>query len=225
MAGVQAAVFGRVFVQAVPLGAETFFELDFAVPMALGLLFVALLHANNVRDVLADRKANVRTVANLLPPRGRALYFAALFGGAYALLLACASRYSEPRLAIAAVVALPWALTLMRRVSRNADRTEALRWVPQSVGQHNTLLSVFVVLALVPEAFAARCALASLFAMGGINNFLSLSYVSRLCQAKLSGLVGARVPFALATAALVGASTLQIGAAVVILGFLVFSFF
>lgn len=50
---------------------------------ALGLAVVQILHANNARDVAADRAGGVLTCARLLSARGSAWYFRANFLGAY----------------------------------------------------------------------------------------------------------------------------------------------
>lgn len=49
----------------------------------IGLLIVAILHANNTRDILNDGKADIKTMAMLLGLKTSKIYFVLLNAGAY----------------------------------------------------------------------------------------------------------------------------------------------
>ncbi len=97
-----------------------------AIPVAL--LVVAILHANNWRDITSDNEGRIKTVAALLGDRGSLTYYGSLLFGSFALVLLSIPLTRIPRLGppmpIASAVvllALPLALKLWRKaLSRRA---------------------------------------------------------------------------------------------------------
>jgi len=75
------AVWGTHRVQT--LGAP---DLALAASIPIGLLATALIAVNNLRDIATDRRANKRTLAVRLGPRGARRYYALLLVGSYAAL-------------------------------------------------------------------------------------------------------------------------------------------
>ncbi len=76
----------------------------------LGLLTIAILHANNYRDIEDDRRAGYVTMAGLLGPQGSAYYYAFLVIAAYVSLgLVVAVGFLTPW-ALLAFLSLPWAI-------------------------------------------------------------------------------------------------------------------
>jgi 1,4-dihydroxy-2-naphthoate octaprenyltransferase len=89
--------------------------------LPVGLLTVAILHANNWRDIETDRARACRTPAARLGPRGSRIYYRALLVGAFALtalyVLAGLLRpavFLAPPPALLALLALPVAVRLLR---------------------------------------------------------------------------------------------------------------
>ena len=70
----------------VQTGQFSWLPVIWAVPQ--GLLIIAILHANNWRDILADREKKILTVANNLGGRGSRRYYGLLLFGSMALLAA-----------------------------------------------------------------------------------------------------------------------------------------
>ncbi len=73
------------------------------VPMAM--LVIAILHANNWRDIVSDSERRVRTFASLLGDRGSLAYYGLLVFGSMALVLL---YVVVPRLLASRWPALPW---------------------------------------------------------------------------------------------------------------------
>jgi 1,4-dihydroxy-2-naphthoate octaprenyltransferase len=67
---------------------QTFAVRPLLLSVPLGLLTVAILHGNNLRDMADDTRAGFRTTASALGPRGSAIYYLALLAAAYAATLA-----------------------------------------------------------------------------------------------------------------------------------------
>jgi 1,4-dihydroxy-2-naphthoate octaprenyltransferase len=86
------AVVGTVFVQT-----GTLPGLAFAVAVPVGLLIVAILVVNNLRDIQGDELVGKRTLAVLLGERATRLTYAGLLAGAFVVVAAVG-------------IARPWAL-------------------------------------------------------------------------------------------------------------------
>ncbi len=90
------------------------------IPMSM--LVVAILHANNWRDIEGDRRSNITTFASLLGDKGSMIYYGFLTFGAFAVLflliiLTRIVRIFKPEMPftfLITLVALPLAVKLMR---------------------------------------------------------------------------------------------------------------
>ncbi|RZU33277.1 1,4-dihydroxy-2-naphthoate polyprenyltransferase [Blastococcus saxobsidens] len=103
------AVVGTTFVQT-----RTVEGLAFAVSVPIGLLIVAILVVNNLRDLAGDAEVGKRTLAVLLGDRATRLLFAALFGTAFAVVAAVGLERPWALLGLAAApLALPPARTVL----------------------------------------------------------------------------------------------------------------
>jgi 1,4-dihydroxy-2-naphthoate octaprenyltransferase len=95
------------------------FELRIAAAaVPIGLWVVAILHANNFRDLEADGESGIHTVARALGWRGSLVYLAVLMVAAYGALAACCAFHVLPWPALAAFATAPGALGLWRRAAR-----------------------------------------------------------------------------------------------------------
>jgi len=76
----------------------------------LGLLTVAILHGNNLRDMADDARLGFKTVAALLGFRGSGIYYASLVAGAYAftVLAVALGRLSPWGLLVFLTAPLAW---------------------------------------------------------------------------------------------------------------------
>ena len=103
------AVVGTTFAQTRTLPA-----LAFAVAVPVGLLSVALLVVNNLRDIRGDAVAGKRTLAVLLGARATRLVYAGLLAGAFAVVVAVGSVRPSVWLALlASPLAVPPARTVL----------------------------------------------------------------------------------------------------------------
>lgn len=109
-------VFGAFYVQA-----RAFHWLPVLWGVPLAMLTIAILHANNWRDIRADTAKGCRTVAATLGDRGSAVYYAVLvFGPAalvlvyFALGLASPAVLRAPATVFIGLLAIPLAVKLMR---------------------------------------------------------------------------------------------------------------
>ena len=104
------AVVGTTYVQTLTLAG-----LAFAVAVPIGLLIVAILVVNNLRDIRGDAEVGKRTLAVLLGERTTRLTFVGLFVVAFAVVLAVGIARPTVLLALLAVpLAVPPARTVLR---------------------------------------------------------------------------------------------------------------
>jgi 1,4-dihydroxy-2-naphthoate polyprenyltransferase len=103
------AVVGTTYVQTLTLPG-----LAFAVSVPIGLLIVAILVVNNLRDIAGDAAVGKRTLAVLLGERATRLFFVGLFGVAFAVVAAVGGTRPWALLGLlAAPLAVPPARTVL----------------------------------------------------------------------------------------------------------------
>ena len=84
------------------------------ISIPVGLLVAAILHANNMRDLEADRDRNKRTLANILGRKASRWEYYALLGGSYLLLVLFVALRIAPPYTLLALLTLPSAIDLIR---------------------------------------------------------------------------------------------------------------
>ncbi len=89
--------------------------------LPIAFTVAAILHANNLRDMDADRAVNKRTLAVLLGRRAARIEYAVLVGGAYVALAGLVIAGAVPPGALLACATLPEARTLIRIFNAETD--------------------------------------------------------------------------------------------------------
>lgn len=89
--------------------------------LPIGAMVAAILHANNIRDMDADRTVNKRTMALRLGLRGARIEYVALVGGAYVIVAVLVVFGYMPLTALLVVVTLPEALRLIRLITSTTE--------------------------------------------------------------------------------------------------------
>jgi 1,4-dihydroxy-2-naphthoate octaprenyltransferase len=147
-------VIGAYYVQALHAGWDTLFA-----SLPVGFMVAAILHANNLRDLEADRAVGKRTLATLLG-RGKAnIEYYILVGGAYGALLVSILFGVSPWYTLITGLTLPTALALMRRVAVSTEPAElnpVLRKTAQLHTRFGLLLTAGWVLALFLNQLVGR---------------------------------------------------------------------
>jgi 1,4-dihydroxy-2-naphthoate octaprenyltransferase len=93
--------------------------------LPIGFMVAAILHANNVRDIDADRAVNKRTLAVLLGLRFARVEYIVLVGGAYVMVAVMVLAGVMPWLALIVLITAPEAYRLIRIIVTSRD-TELL---------------------------------------------------------------------------------------------------
>lgn len=84
------------------------------ISVAIGMVIVAVLHANNWRDIEDDRRAGVKTVAMLLGERGSMIYYLALIWLSYVLFAIAVFLDRTYWPILGSFITIPWAYRLSR---------------------------------------------------------------------------------------------------------------
>jgi 1,4-dihydroxy-2-naphthoate octaprenyltransferase len=141
---------------------RTFSWLPILWVVPMGLLVSAILHANNWRDALSDRKRRVRTVAGILGDKGSLIYYGILI---FAGFLFDPALIVIPRLAggrlqpmpwtfFIVLLALPGALKLWGRVVRRAAPRHPMDFIilDGATANHNLAFGLLSTAAVLLEA-------------------------------------------------------------------------
>ncbi len=87
----------------------------------IGFMVAAILHANNIRDLDADRAVNKRTLAVILGLRAARIEYMVLVGGAYAAVAALIAAGIMPITALLVLITLPEAYRLIRIITTSTE--------------------------------------------------------------------------------------------------------
>lgn len=87
---------------------------EILISISLGLIIVAILHANNWRDMEDDRKSGVRTVASLLGEKGSMIYFISMIWISFPLFIAAVIFDHSLFPILGSLLTIPWAVSLTK---------------------------------------------------------------------------------------------------------------
>jgi 1,4-dihydroxy-2-naphthoate octaprenyltransferase len=145
----------------VQTGSFSWLPVVWTVPMAM--LVIAILHANNWRDIASDGERAVTTVAGHLGDRGSLLYYALLIFGPFLIDLGfiIVPRVAGGRLRpmpltfLVVLLALPNALKLWGRAVRRAAPREPMDFIvlDGATANHNLVFGLLSTAAIVLEGF------------------------------------------------------------------------
>ena len=145
-----AVVIGAYYVMAPDVSAARLLELCL-ISLPIACMVTAILHANNIRDMDADRAVNKRTLAVVFGLRfARAEYIALVLGAYIAQALVIAGGLLPP-ITLLTLLTLPEARRLIRIINTSADIPllhQAQGRTAKLHGQYGLLLVVSLALAL-----------------------------------------------------------------------------
>lgn len=136
------AVVGTYYVQAKGVSAGALWA---SLPM--GLLTVAILVVNNLRDIETDRKAGKRTLAVRLGVKDTRIEYVICLAGAFLSLLLMWVTGALPVGVLLAWITIPWALSLVRMIYSLAGRP--LNKALAGTGQLELIFALLLAVGLV----------------------------------------------------------------------------
>jgi len=115
------------------------------VSVPVGCLVAAILSSNNLRDILPDTRAGIRTVAILLGLRGAKVEYVLLVGGAYAVVAALvAAGALSPWCLLVALSLPPAAKNIALIVRARAESARAIAGIDVRTAQLHLLFGVLL---------------------------------------------------------------------------------
>jgi len=106
----------------------------------IGLLIIAILHSNNIRDMKFDGAFGVKTIPILIGQQLSIYMYYALIFGAYASIIIFVAFRLLPWLALINLITLPTALKLIKMIKNIPDETTS-RW--EMGTKHNIMTAQF----------------------------------------------------------------------------------
>jgi len=123
------------------------------VSLPIGFLVAAILHANNLRDIVHDREANVRTVANLLGLKAARIEYFLLVGGAYLSVVVMVLAGTVGAWALLVFLSVPAAIKNMRSIRHaRPDNVSAIAMIDVQTAQHHFLFGILLVAGIAISA-------------------------------------------------------------------------
>ncbi|MEM3197484.1 MAG: UbiA family prenyltransferase [Conexivisphaerales archaeon] len=91
------------------------------ISIAIGMIIVAVLHANNWRDIDSDASVGARTVASVLGENGSLIYYLALIWLSYPIFAAAVALDIRLWPILGSLLTVPWAIKLTRTALNPKD--------------------------------------------------------------------------------------------------------
>lgn len=120
------------------------------VSLPIGFLVAAILHANNLRDIVYDTEANVRTLANIFGLQAAKYEYYILVGGAYLSVIIMVVTSVVKPWTLLVFLSLPPALKNVKAI-RNAkeDAVAEIAMIDVQTAQHHFLFGVLLIIGLI----------------------------------------------------------------------------
>ena len=151
-------VLGALGAWTVQTGRLSWLPVAWVVPMSL--LVVAILHANNWRDISSDGRANINTMASRLGDGGSLIYYGFLVFGSFVLIAAFVAFAVMPPSFLISWLALPMAIALWRRARTRSSPKHPLDFMALdgATAQLNLVFGLLCTAALILPALLKRLA-------------------------------------------------------------------
>ena len=123
------------------------------VSLPIGFLVAAILHSNNLRDIVHDAHANVRTVANLIGLKAAKVEYFLLIGAAYASIIIMVVTGTVGIWALIVFLSLPPALKNLKSIKgARLDNVSAIAMIDVQTAQHHFLFGLLLTVGLALSA-------------------------------------------------------------------------
>lgn len=113
-----------------------------------GFLIVNILHANNMRDIKQDSRANIKTQAMVLGIKKSIWQYAILGYGAYLLIVICVILGILPWLTLFVFVTLPIQIKNIKEIkTAEIEDPSKIKTMDEKTAQHLTMFGAIVIIA------------------------------------------------------------------------------
>jgi 1,4-dihydroxy-2-naphthoate octaprenyltransferase len=123
------------------------------VSLPIGFLVAAILHSNNLRDIVHDAEANVRTVANLIGLKAAKIEYFLLIGAAYVSVVIMVVAGTVGVWALIVFLSIPPALKNLKSIKgAQLDNVSAIAMIDVQTAQHHFLFGLLLTIGLALSA-------------------------------------------------------------------------
>ncbi len=123
------------------------------VSLPVGFLVAAILHSNNLRDIVHDAEANARTVANLIGLRAAKVEYYLLIGGAYLSVIVMVLTGVLDFWVLLVFLSLPPAVKNVKAISgARLDNVAAIAMIDVQTAQHHFLFGLLLTVGITLSA-------------------------------------------------------------------------
>jgi len=127
----------------------------FLIALPISCLVIAILHANNARDIRDDGIAKIKTLAMVFGVKGSILYYNTLVIGAFIGVLALIALKLLPIWSLIVFISLPPALKNIKRMNTaQLNKPENISNLDETTAQHHLLFGLLLSISLLVQHFA-----------------------------------------------------------------------
>lgn len=122
----------------------------FQISIPIGLLVTAIMHANNIRDIKDDTKANAKTMASVLGIKTAKIYYFALELAAYLTILSLYLIGTLEVWALIVFISIIPAMANMKEIAKaEVENPEKVMMIDVKTAQHHLLFGVLLIVGLI----------------------------------------------------------------------------
>lgn len=123
------------------------------ISIPIGFLVVAILHANNTRDILHDSQANIKTIAMLIGIKGSIIEYYLLVLGAYVFVAVLVILKILAPWALIVFLSLPPAISNLKSILRaDVNKPEEIAMLDVKTAQHHMLFGLILSIGILLTA-------------------------------------------------------------------------
>lgn len=122
----------------------------FQISIPIGLLVTAIMHANNIRDIKDDTKANAKTMASVLGIKTAKIYYFALELAAYLTILSLYLIGTLEVWTLIVFISIIPAIANMKEIAKaEVENPEKVMMIDVKTAQHHLLFGVLLIVGLI----------------------------------------------------------------------------
>jgi 1,4-dihydroxy-2-naphthoate octaprenyltransferase len=127
------------------------------VSLPVAMLVAAILHANDIRDVVCDRAAGIRTLALNIGTGTSLLLYDGLLAGAYLCLVVLVAAGILPAAALLALLTAPVAVGLVRSAREGVDGSlEKMQWLEANTAGFHFKFGLLMIAGMLVHPYLGR---------------------------------------------------------------------
>lgn len=122
----------------------------FQISIPIGLLVTAIMHANNIRDIKDDTKANAKTMASVLGIKTAKIYYFALELAAYLTILSLYLIGTLEVWTLIVFISIIPAIANMKEIAKaEVENPEKVMMIDVKTAQHHLLFGLLLIIGLI----------------------------------------------------------------------------